>query len=30
MEWLKDDGWMKKHNDKEIYLMVNHKWAFVV
>ncbi len=30
MEFLKDDGWKKKHTNKEIYLMVNHKWAFVV
>lgn len=30
MEWLKNDNWKMKHNKKEIYLMVNHKWAFVV
>ncbi|MBG9456744.1 hypothetical protein ABE61_22710 [Lysinibacillus sphaericus] len=30
MEWLKDDSWKMKHSSKEIYLMINHKWAFVV
>jgi len=30
MEWLKDSNWNMKHKDKEIYLMVNHKWAFIV
>lgn len=30
MEWLKDSNWNMKHKDKEIYLMVNHKWAFPV
>lgn len=30
MEWLEDNSWRKKHNTKDIYLMVNHKWAFVI
>ena len=30
MLWLKNNNWNKKHTNKEIYLMVDHKWAFVV
>lgn len=30
MLWLENNNWNKKHTNKEIYLMVNHKWAFAV
>jgi len=30
MEFLENDDWVVKHKKKLIYLMVNHKWAFVV
>lgn len=30
MGFLEKDDWIVKHKNKPIYLMVNHKWAFVI
>lgn len=30
MEFLAEDDWVVKHKQKPVYLMVNHKWAFVI
>ena len=30
MEFLAEDDWVVKHKQKPVYLMVNHKWAFIV
>lgn len=30
MEFIKDENFLVKHKDKDIFLMVSHKWAFVV